>query len=155
MVKSPESVAAFLQGRRLAVAGVSRQSNQTANVIFRKLRGCGYDVFPINPNATHVEGVSCYRDVAAVPVQLDGVVIVTPPEVSVEIVRQCSGRGVRKVWFHRSFGQGSVSDAAVRECEAQGIDCIVGGCPLMFCDPVDFAHKCIRWWLQRQGRVPK
>jgi hypothetical protein len=25
----------------------------------------------------------------------------------------------------------------------------------MFLDPVDLGHKCMRWWLQRQGRVPK
>jgi hypothetical protein len=25
----------------------------------------------------------------------------------------------------------------------------------MFCEPVDFGHKCMRWWLQRRGRVPK
>jgi hypothetical protein len=25
----------------------------------------------------------------------------------------------------------------------------------MFCEPVDFGHRCMRWWLQRQGRVPK
>jgi len=112
-------------------------------------------VFPINPKASEVEGVKCFRDVAAVPVQLDGVVIATSPDVSVQIVRQCSDHGARRVWFHRSFGQGSVSDEAVRECEAHGIDCIVGGCPLMFCDPVDYGHKCMRWWLQRQGRVPK
>jgi hypothetical protein len=35
------------------------------------------------------------------------------------------------------------------------MECIVGGCPLMFCDPVDVGHRCMRWWLQRQGRVPK
>ncbi len=154
MVKTPESVATFLRGRRIAVAGVSRHASQAANAVFRKLRGCGYEVFPINPKASEVEGVKCYRDVAAVPVQLDGVVIATSPDVSVQIVRQCNDRGVRRVWFHRSFGHGSVSDEAVRECDARGIDCIVGGCPLMFCNPVDFAHKCMRWWLQRQGRVP-
>jgi predicted CoA-binding protein len=155
MVKTPESVASFLRGRRIAVAGVSRQSSQAANAVFRKLRGSGYEMFPINPNVSEVEGTRCYRDVAVVPVQLDGVVIATSPDVSVQIVRQCSDHGVRRVWFHRSFGNGSVSDEAVRECDAHGIDCIVGGCPLMFCDPVDFGHKCMRWWLQRKGRVPK
>jgi uncharacterized protein len=155
MVKTPESVASFLRGRRIAVAGVSRQSSQASNAVFRKLRGSGYEVFPINPNASEVEGTKCYSDVAAVPVQLDGVVIATSPDVSVRIVRQCSEHNVRRVWFHRSFGNGSVSDDAVRECGAHGIDCIVGGCPLMFCEPVDFGHKCMRWWLQRKGRVPK
>ena len=155
MTTIPESVAAFLRGRRIGVAGVSRHAGQAANAVFRKLRGTGYDVFPINPNATDVEGVRCYRDVASVPGQLDGVVIATSPAVSLEIVRQCAAGGVRRVWFHRSFGSGSVSDDAVRQCGARGIDCIVGGCPLMFCEPVDIGHKCMRWWLQRQGSVPK
>ena len=154
MTKIPESVATFLRGKRIAVAGVSRQPNQAANAVFRKLRASGYDVFPINPNAREVEGVPCYPDLAAVPGQLDGVVIATAPDASVEIVRQCVARGVRQVWFHRSFGSGSVSDAAVRDCHAHGIDCIVGGCPLMFCQPVDVGHKCMKWWLQRQHRVP-
>ena len=154
MIKTPESVATFLRGRRIAVAGVSRHTSQAANFVFCKLRSSGYEVFPINPKASEVEGVKCYPDLAAVPVQLDGVVIATSPDVSIQVVRQCSDHGVRHVWFHRSFGNGSVSDEAVRECAAQGIDCIVGGCPLMFCDPVDVGHKCMRWWLQRQGRVP-
>jgi len=155
MTRTPESVAIFLRGRRFAVAGVSRQPGQAANAVFRKLRGAGYEVFPINPRASEVEGTRCYSDIGSVSGELDGVVIATSPDVSIQIVRQCRERGVRRVWFHRSFGRGSVSDDAVRECDAHGIECIVGGCPLMFCDPVDLGHKCMRWWLQRQGRVPK
>jgi predicted CoA-binding protein len=155
MPRIPETVAAFLRGRRFAVAGVSRQPNQAANAVFRKLKTSGYEVFPINPNATDLEGVRSYPGVGAVPGQLDGVVIATAPDVAIRIVRQCADYGVRRVWFHRSFGTGSVSDEAVRECGPLGIDCIVGGCPLMFCEPVDVGHKCMKWWLQRQGRVPR
>jgi predicted CoA-binding protein len=155
MVRTPQSVAGFLQGRRIAVAGVSRQSNQPANAVFRKLKTAGYEVFPVNPNASEVEGARCYDDVQSVPGTLDGVMIVTSPQVSPTIVRQCAACGVRRVWLHRSFGDGSVSDEAVRASAANGIDCIVGGCPLMICEPVDFGHRCMRWWLQRQGRVPK
>jgi hypothetical protein len=155
MLNTPESVATFLRGRRLAVAGVSRQPGQAANAVFRKLRGAGYEVFPINPNTSEVEGTACYAGVGAIPGQLDGVVIATAPDVSAQIVQQCSDHGVRRVWFHRSFGNGSVSEEAVEACSARGIDCIVGGCPLMFCEPVDIGHKCMRWWLQRQGRVPR
>jgi uncharacterized protein len=155
MVKTPESVAAFLRGRRIAVAGVSRNPSEAANAVFRKLRSSGYELFPINPKASEVEGARCYPDIGAIPRQLDGVVIATSPEISVQIVQQCGDHGVPRVWFHRAFGCGSVSEAAVRECGARGIDCIVGGCPLMFCHPVDFGHKCMRWWLQRHDRVPK
>jgi predicted CoA-binding protein len=155
MANIPESIAAFLRGRRFAVAGVSRQPGQAANAVFAKLKRAGYEVFPINPHATQVEGATCYADVGAVPGPLDGVVIATSPDVAIRIVQQCRNHGVGRVWFHRSFGDGSVSEEAVRACEAHGIDCIVGGCPLMFCRPVDVAHRCMKWWLQRQGRVPR
>ncbi len=151
----PKSVAEFLEGKRIAVAGVSRRGDVAANTIFKKLRDCGYEVFPVNPNAGEVEGVRCYPDLAAVPGNLDGVVIAVHPEVSASMVRQCRERGVKRVWFHRSFGAGSVSEEAVRECRRLEIEAVIGGCPLMFCEPVDIGHKCMRWWLQRRGRVPK
>ena len=155
MPTMPKSVERFLRGKRIAVAGVSRNGDTAANAVFKKLRDCGYDVFPVNPNAEEVEGVPCYPDIASIPGELDGAVIATHPGVSAAIVRQCNEHGVPRVWFHRSFGNGSVAEEAVQECERLGIEAIVGGCPLMFCDPVDIGHKCIRWWLQRRGRVPR
>ena len=154
MARVPESITQFLTGKRVAVAGVSRRKGQAANAVFRKLKASGYEVFPVNPKATEVEGVTCYPNLAAIPHTIDGVVVATHPAASVDVVRQCGEQGIGRVWFHRSFGEGSVSDEAVRECQARSIDCIVGGCPLMFCEPVDFGHKCMRWWLQRGGRVP-
>ena len=155
MARVPESVSEFLRGKRFAVAGVSRASGQAANAIYRRLKDCGYEVFAINPNASEVEGAKAYPDLASIPVTVDGVVIATHPDVSVDIVRQCSKDGVPRVWFHRSFGGGSVSAEAIRECEARSLHYIVGGCPLMFCGQVDVAHKCMRWWLQRRARVPR
>lgn len=155
MVKAPELIAQFLQGRRLAVAGVSRQASQPANAIFRKLRDSGYEVFPVNPNAAELEGVRCYPSVGAVPAPLDGVIMAAHPAVAADLVRECSEAGIERIWFHRSFGQGSVSADGLRECRARGIRCIVGGCPLMYCEPVDVAHRCFRWWLERRGRIAR
>ena len=154
MTRTPEPVARFLQGRRFAVAGVSRSGADAANHVFRKLRASGFDVVPINPNATEAEGVPCYTSLRDVPGGVDGVVIAAAPAVAPDIVRQCAERGVKHVWFHRSFGQGSVSDEAVRLCAEHGIEPIVGGCPLMYCEPVDIAHKCMRWVLRWTRRVP-
>ena len=154
MTPVPESVAQFLAGTRIAVAGVSRNRGQAANAVYRKLKQSGYDVFPINPKASEVEGDRCHLDLMSVRGSVDGVVIATHPSVAVDLVRQCAEREVGRVWLHRSFGQGSVSDEAVAACRELGVECIVGGCPLMFCEPVDLGHRCMRWWLQRKGRVP-
>lgn len=150
----PPSVAAFLSGKRLAVAGVSRSGQQPANAILRKLRDSGFDAIPINPHANRLEGTPCFRDLAAVPGVVDGLMVLTHPAVAESLVRQAAARGIQNVWFHRSFGEGSVSEAALRACTELGIRPIVGGCPLMYCEPVDVAHRCMRWWLGRHARIP-
>jgi hypothetical protein len=150
----PPAVAEFLSGKRFAVAGVSRSANQAANAVLRKLRDSGYDAVPINPNANQLEGTTCYPDLASVPGALDGVVVVTHPDTAAGVVRDAAARGIRQIWFHRSFGQGSVSEAALRACDELGMRPIVGGCPLMYCEPVDVGHRCFRWWLGRTKRIP-
>jgi predicted CoA-binding protein len=155
MATLPTSVSEFLRGKRFVVAGVSRGGNQPSNAIFRKLKSSGYDVVPVNPHAEKAEGVTCYPDLASVPGDVDGVVVATHPGISAEIVRQARARGVNQIWFHRSFGTGSVSDEALQECAAGGVKPIVGACPLMYCGPVDPAHRCFRWWLKLRGRAPK
>lgn len=88
MAKIAEQVEDFLGRKRIAVAGVSRNTGEAANAIYRKLRDVGYEVFATNPNASEVEGVRCYPDLAAVPGELDAVVIATRPDVSADVVRQ-------------------------------------------------------------------
>ena len=150
----PPAVAGFLAGKRIAVAGVSRAGNQPANAIFRSFLDRGFEAVPINPHADHLEGVACYPDLTAVPGVVGGLMLVTHPAVAADLVRQAAARGIERVWFHRSFGEGSVSDAALQVCAEFGIGPIAGVCPLMYCEPVDLAHRCFRWWLGRDGRDP-
>lgn len=155
MATLQEAVDDFLAQRRIAVAGVSRRGTDAANAVYRKLKAAGYETFPVNPNADTVEGDTCYHDVAAIPGGVDGVVIATKPEVAEQIVRDCARLGVRRVWMHRSFGAGSVSPEAERIGRDAGLTVIAGGCPMMFCQPVDFGHRCIRFVLGLTGGLPK
>jgi predicted CoA-binding protein len=149
-----KAVRDFLAQKRIAVAGVSRRSSEAANAIYKKLRGAGYQVFATNPKAEEVEGDPCYPDLASIPGGVDGVVVATPPAAAEEIVRQCRELGIPRVWMHRSFGEGSVSQPAVDYCRENGIAVIPGACPMMFCEPVDFGHKCIRFLLRMSGGMP-
>ena len=155
MAHIPTSIAEFLRGKRIAVAGVSRGTGSAANAVFRKLRTCGYEAYAVNPNASEVEGTRCYPDLASIPGDLDGVIVATHPDVSVQVVRQAATRPGVRVWFHRSFGQGSVSPEAVQECARLSVPCIVGGCPVMYCEPVDIGHRCMRAWLGWRGQLPR
>lgn len=96
-------VTEFLAQPRIAVAGVSRTRQDAANSIYRRLKARGYQAFPVNPKAQTVEGDRCFPDLASIPGGVGGVVIVTRPQISDEIVRQCPAAGVHRVWMHRSL----------------------------------------------------
>lgn len=155
MAELPAAVAAFLSGKRYAVAGVSRTRTGAANAIFRKLVASGFEVFPVNPNASEVEGVQCYSDIVSIPGDLHGVVIAAHPGAALGIVRQCAEKGVKHIWFHRSFGQGSYAGDAAKEGRNLGMAVIENGCPMMYCEPVDGAHKVVCSLLRLFGRAPK
>lgn len=145
----------FLAQRRVAVAGVSRTRQDAANLIYRRFKARGYQVFPVNPNAERVEGDPCFPDLRSIPGGVDGVVIVTRPQLTEEIVRQCPAAVVKRVWMHRSMVHGaSVSEAAAEFCRANGITVIVGACPLMFGRTRDFGHTCMHWVMGVTGRLP-
>ncbi len=150
-----EAARDFLSQRRIAVAGVSREAaGHGGNVVYQRLRSRGYEVFAVNPNADSVEGDVCYRDLASIPGGVDAVVIATNPSVSAAVIAECERLGIRRAWMHRSFGQGSVSVAAVSAGRRAGMTVIVGGCPLMFDPTADFGHKCMRAFIGMTGSRP-
>lgn len=148
-----EEIAEFLSQRKIAVVGVSRNEKETANFIYRTLRANGYEVVGVNPNASEVEGDRCYADLASIPGGVDAALIVTRPEVTERVVRECARVGIRRVWMHRSFGEGSVSDEALDFCRSEGVHVIPGGCPMMFREGADFGHKCMRFVLKVTGAL--
>jgi predicted CoA-binding protein len=145
----------LLAQKHIAVAGVSRDGDDFSNAIYRKLRDAGCQVYAVNPNASEVNGEPCYPDLSAVPAEIDGVMITTTPTATEQIVRECAELGIKRVWTHRNFGQGSYSAEAEAFCREHGINFIGAGCPMMFCEPVDFGHSCIRWIMGVTGQFSR
>ncbi len=147
----------FLAQRRIAIAGVSRDNGHhpVGNLIYRRLKKTGHEVFPVNPQMEAFEGDRCYPDLRSIPGGVDGVVIITRPEVTERIVHDCGEAGVRRVWMHQSTGKGSsVSPEAVEYCRQHEISVIAGACPMMYGPGVDFGHTCMRWFLKLSGGLP-
>ena len=147
----------FLAQKRIAVAGVSRKHSDhpAANLIYRRLKKNGHDVFPVNPHMQTFEGDRCYPDLQSIPGGVDGVVIVTRPEVTERIVHECGDAGIRHVWMHQSMQKGSsVSPKAVEHCRQHEISVIAGACPMMYGAGVDFGHTCMRWIMRLTGGLP-
>jgi predicted CoA-binding protein len=151
-----DAASEFLGHKRIAVTGVSRTPGKHgSNVVYKRLRERGYDVFAVNPNAEHVEGDPCYHDLRAIPGGVEAVVIGTKPELADETMRQCAELGIKHVWMHRGPGTGSVSETASAFGRERGITVIDGGCPCMFGPTADLGHKAMRYVFTLSGNVPK
>lgn len=148
----------FLAQKRIAVAGVSRDNSHhpVGNLIYRRLKSTGHDVFAVNPHMQTFEGDRCYPDLQSIPGGVDGVVIVTRPDVTERIVHDCHDAGVRRVWMHQSVGKrSSVSEEAVSYCRQHEISVIPGACPMMYGVGADFGHRCMRLILRVTGGLPR
>lgn len=149
-----EATGEFLSQKRIAVTGVSRHpESHGSNVVYKRLRDRGYDVFAVNPNADEVEGDACYMDLKSIPGGVDAVVIGTRPDIAEDTMRECADLGIKRVWMHRGPGPGSVSEAATEYGRAHGITVIDGGCPCMFAPTADVVHKILRLFMSR--KIPK
>jgi predicted CoA-binding protein len=156
MTKIKEAAIDFLANKRVAVTGVSRSpKDHGANVVYKRLRDRGYDVFAVNPNADEVEGDPAYHDLGSIPDRVGAVVIGTKPERADETMRECAELGIKYVWMHRGPGEGSVSETATAYGRERGIKVIDGGCPCMFAPTADFGHKLMRRVFTLTGNVPK
>ncbi|WP_433565691.1 CoA-binding protein [Nocardia sp. CA-151230] len=149
-----EAASAFLANKRIAVTGVSRKPKEHgSNVVYKRLRDRGYEVFAVNPNADEVEGARSYHDLKSIPGGVDAVVIATAPGKADSAMRECAELGIKHVWMHRSYGAGSVSDTATAYGRGHGITVIDGGCPLMFEPTADLGHKVMR--VIYRSHIPK
>ncbi len=151
MSKVDSLVQDFLAQKNIAVVGVSDKRETGCNLAYRKFKSAGYQVFAVNPHLTRFESDPCYPDLKSLPAKPDGVFILTNPQVTEDIVRQCVEVGIPRVWMHCMMGTKpglaanttSVSQQAVTMCRENGITVIPGTCPNQFLKP-DFGHGMMR-----------
>jgi len=141
----------FLAQEHVAFVGVSRDSREFANKLYRRLREDGRTMYPVNSMATTetLEGDACYPRLTKVPDPVDGVIVMVPSRLTANVVRDAIDRGIKRVWLHRGIGEGSVTPVAVALCKNAGVTVIDGACPLMFLEPVRSVHRVHRLFAGR------
>jgi len=133
MVTDRKSIDNFLDRKRLAVVGVSRNAGDFTRIVFREFEKQGYDVVPVNPGAAELEGKRCFAHVGDIEPPVDAALLFTQSRDTAEVVDECVSANILHVWMHRGAGgPGAVNDAAVAVCREHGINLVAGECPMMF-----------------------
>jgi len=127
ILKMENLVEDFLSQKRFAVAGSFRNETKYAYKILVDLAKKGYEVFPVNPHVREVEGRICYKTINDIPCPVDVADLVTSPEVTETILKECLQKGIKRVWLQ----PGAESQAAVKFCHDNGIKVIHGICVML------------------------
>jgi len=150
-----ERIQDFLGLKRFALVGVSRQANDISRTLFREFLNRGYQVVPVRPDTTDLEGQHCYAHVADIQPPVEGALVMTAPAATDQVVEECAAAGITRVWLFRGGGQGAVTPKAVTFCEAHGISVIPGECPFMFLQKGAWFHRFHGFVRKITGSYPR
>jgi len=118
-----DRIQSFLASGPFAVVGASTDRSKYGNKVLRCYQQHGREVYPINPKAPEVEGLKAYPSLAALPVPVKAISVITPPAATEQVVRQAAAAGVTHIWMQ----PGAESDEAIRLAKASGMSVIADG----------------------------
>nr|WP_259517237.1 acetate--CoA ligase [Halanaeroarchaeum sp. HSR-CO] len=117
----PRGARGLFAPERVAVVGATEREGSIGRAIMENLESFAGDVVPINPKRDEVFGIAAYSDIGAVPDPVDMAVVVVPPHIAVDAVRNLAENGVKNVVvITAGFGE-TGSEGAAREHELQEI----------------------------------
>ena len=151
---SLKNIEDFLSQKRIAIVGVSRNPASFSAKLFEEFCRRGFDVVPVNPNTPEVLGRRCFASVQEIQPPVSAALLMTAPQVTEGVVRECAEIGISRIWMYRAGGQGSVSPQAVEFCKGRGIQVIPGECPLMFWRDAGFGHRVHGFIRKITGHYP-
>ena len=87
----------FFAPKGIALVGASRDPSKLGFAILDNLVKYGYagNLYPINPKATEVLGLTCYASITDIPGEVDLAVIVIPSKYVAPVLRECGEKGVK------------------------------------------------------------
>ena len=136
--------------KKFAIAGVSRNKHKFGNTIFRELKKKNLDIVPVSPNMDNFEGDRCYPSVKDLPSDVEALVIVTKPEVSLSILKEAINKDIKNIFLQ----QGAHNKEIFEYAESNGVNLICKHCILMFAGPTGI-HKFHERFSKFFGFYPK
>jgi uncharacterized protein len=146
-----KSIEDFLSLKKISVIGVSHNAKELANVAYRKLKTCGYTVYPVNLFAEKIENDRCYSNIQSLPEKVDGVLVMLPPGKTLQVLPEIAEAGIEHVWLQ----QHTESAEAIQFCKDHNIHVVYGECIMMFTEPLELPHRLHRWIKKVTGKLPQ
>ena len=150
MKASRKTIESFLSEKKIAIAGVSRNSKKFGYTVFQELSQKGFDVYPVNPNAGSLGGTPCFQSISALPTDVRNLLVLTPKDQTAGVIREAVSKGISGIWIQ----QMSETSEALQIAQENKVDLISKQCILMWVEPVKSIHRFHRNLKKLFGLLP-
>lgn len=82
-----------------AVLGATDKTQKFGYKIYKHLEAHAYEVYPVNPRLTSIDGALCYKNLKSLPKVPDVVVFVVPEAAGLQALDECKELGISVVWL--------------------------------------------------------
>lgn len=110
--------------RTIAVVGLSDKPDRPSHAVAQYLLKAGYAVIPVNPAKKEILGLTCYPDLASVPVHIDLVDVFRRSEDAPGVAQEAVEAGAGAIWLQL----GVISSEAVSLAEKAGLAAVMNRC---------------------------
>ncbi|MCA9021918.1 MAG: CoA-binding protein [Planctomycetaceae bacterium] len=120
----------------VAIIGASADRQKYGNKSVRAHLKQGYEVFPVHPSETNIEGLTVYRSLADIPVaHLNRISVYVPPQIGIGLLEEIQAKGADEVWFN----PGSESPELLQRAGELGLN-IIQACSIIDIGESPSAH---------------
>lgn len=109
---------------QITLVGVSANTQKYGHKIFRDLLASDYDVVGVNPKGGSILNQEVYKSMEEVDRDTQLLIIVVPPEIGIEVVREVKNLGITNVWLQ----PGAQSDEIIKYAASNEINLIYNKC---------------------------
>lgn len=110
----------MLEKKVWAVVGANQDPQKYGNMIYRKLRTRGYEVYAVNPLYETVEGDKCYKNLSELPKVPEVIDMVVSPKRGRPVLQEAARLGIRYVWLQ----PGTYDDELLKQIEDLGLEAV-------------------------------
>ena len=153
---SLKDISEFLECKRVAFVGVSRNPQHISRALFREFVAQGYDPVPVNPQAAEIGGRTCFAGVSDInPSAEAALLFIGAQETIDQLVRECNQAGIKKIWIYKNVTDGGDHAQTVELCRSDGSAVVEGYCPFMFLPHPALVHRIHRFVAKVTGSYPR
>lgn len=82
-----------------AVIGANENTEKFGNKVYKRLKGRGYEVYPVNPKYNTIDGEVCYENLSALPKVPEVINMVVSPKIGRVFIEEAIKLGINNIWF--------------------------------------------------------